>query len=1239
MKKIESIIHFLRCLLSVKIYVGVRPENVSGPAIIFCPPFNSTFFCGLAGFLYLKEGGAKKDEGAVGKELSHRWAEAEKKDLKAILEIRLGTDEYLGGVASLNQMAALISHLKEKSGFKKIFSSPGEIDLLTGLSKRMCAFLRQEEAALRENAGRFITSDLETINSRLTTLKDLAWELERDILANLDKISELAGGAPVKSLGEQAIENYRALNLLLNAIDRLEVRGRDSAGLQVTFALPSLSTWEEIKSELHKKGLMGDFEKRSRIGDLYHLSISLSSALETATFTYKTFSVVGELGRNVRVLRQSIANDEIFHTFCQGKMEGVSFLAHTRWASVGAITEENCHPVNNYTPRDMDGIKVYPHYGAGRWVINAALNGDIDNYRELRGRVEREGIAFPLEVTTDTKIIPLLIERYLLEGCDLQEAFRRAVSQFEGSHAITVTSNCEPDRVYLALKGSGQALYVGIASDVFVFSSEIYGLIERTPYFVKMNGEMASDPHRPETNGQIFVLDRNRGGLFGIKALFYDGSEIHLSPADVVRAEITTRDIDRNHYAHFFLKEISESPQSVEKTLLGKYRITPEGEISFNFGPDTVPAELKEALQKGKIKEIIIIGHGTAAVAGLAVEHGLQRYLAGSGMRIESTVASEMSGFLLREDLSDTMVIPITQSGTTTDTNRAVAMARDRGAWVISIVNRRQSDITTKSHGVFYTSDGRDIEMAVASTKAFYSQVIAGHLLGLYFAKIMGTLPDETIVQEIKNLEKTVPAMREVLNVQDRIKEAAYRLARTRRYWAVVGSGPNKAASDEIRIKLSELCYKTISSDIVENKKHIDLSAEPLIIVCAAGYPEHVLSDIVKDVAIFRAHRAAVVVFADRDEERFIGLADAVIHLPAGPQPLSVIVNTMAGHLWGYFAALSLDEEARFFREFRNRLNTSMAESGFGPGAFYEIMADRRFRRMIQEFTSQLNERRRKNLLAFIDGNTLSDLTLLIKYAAGKIPLEEFWQDFPEENGYGFTPLERLDICLGQIIDELSRPIDAIRHQAKTVTVGTSRKEISLQGPIHDLIVRLGFSVKQLTSKSVFTLHRVQEAVSEIQGYTLYAIENLDVDGNPTDDSTICIVARGGISTQMKSRAEQKSPLIGTKRTITSMKHVYVGQGKLDGASIIIIPLIANDQRVGHLLLLHVQFDEGIGLRSKMDLLGYKYHDIKNTVTEYNLPWHDEYLKDIPLVRLFGEPAEIIAEEIKNRIINTGDNI
>ncbi len=181
-----------------------------------------------------------------------------------------------------------------------------------------------------------------------------------------------------------------------------------------------------------------------------------------------------------------------------------------------------------------------------------------------------------------------------------------------------------------------------------------------------------------------------------------------------------------------------------------------------------------------------------------------------------------------------------------------------------------------------------------------------------------------------------------------------------------MGSGPNKAAADEIRIKLSELCYKTISSDIVENKKHIDLSAEPLILVCAAGNPGPVIEDIVKEVAIFKAHKAAVVVFAEEEDNRFDKIADAVIPIPVAPMPLPVILNTMAGHLWGYYAACGINEEALIFKEFRNNLNLAMAQQVKKNYSLYEKIADVNLRQIINKFYKSFNHHRNEGRLHFI---------------------------------------------------------------------------------------------------------------------------------------------------------------------------------------------------------------------------------------------------------------------------------
>jgi glucosamine--fructose-6-phosphate aminotransferase (isomerizing) len=582
---------------------------------------------------------------------------------------------------------------------------------------------------------------------------------------------------------------------------------------------------------------------------------------------------------------------------------------------------------------------------------------------------------------------------------------------------------------------------------------------------------------------------------------------------------------------------------------------------------------------------------------------------------------------LLKDDLADTLVIPITQSGTTTDTNRAVAMAKERGAFVISIVNRRQSDITAKSHGVFYTSDGRDIEMSVASTKAFYSQIIAGQVLALFIAQLLGARKDDYIAAKLRNLETAPQLMARVFARRGQIS-ASVKKTSAKKFWAIVGSGPNKAAADEIRIKLSELCYKTISSDIVENKKHIDLSAEPLILVCAAGNPGPVVEDIVKEVAIFKAHKAAVIVFAEEEDIRFDKIADAVIPIPAAPMPLPVILNTMAGHLWGYYAACAIDEEALIFRGFRNDLNLAMARQVKMNYSLYERIADVQFRRLINEFYQNFNNSRNNGAFNLLSVRTISDIVLLAKYSAGKLPLEDFRYEFKSDEDFA-SPIDLLDVTLGRAIDELTRPIDAIRHQAKTVTVGTSRKEKELKGIIFDLLDELKFAAKDLTYRNIMTVSRIQPTISAVRGYTVYAINNLDAQGNPAEGSTIAIRKKGGVAKDMKSRVETSAMLMGTKRTIVSTGHVYIGKGKADGAAIVILPLLGENESVSNLLLLHVDYNELLPVGKKKEVLGYRYNDIRNLVNEYNINWDDSYLEKIPLADLFSEPVEILAGRIK----------
>ena len=146
------------------------------------------------------------------------------------------------------------------------------------------------------------------------------------------------------------------------------------------------------------------------------------------------------------------------------------------------------------------------------------------------------------------------------------------------------------------------------------------------------------------------------------------------------------------------------------------------------------------------------------------------------------------------------------------------------------------------------------------------------------------------------------------------------------------------------------------------------------------------------------------------------------------------------------------------------------------------------------------------------------------------------------------------------------------------MTVGTSRKEQPPEGIIFQLLRELNFSLRLLAGRNIIAIRTIQKAVSDVRGYTLYAVDNLDPDGVPQDSSTIAIVKRGGISLKMKSRAEYSRHLMGAKRTIVSMGHVYAGRGKTDGAPIVIIPLLGEGPGVRNLLLVHIVYNEALTL-------------------------------------------------------------
>ncbi len=1016
----------------------------------------------------------------------------------------------------------------------------------------------------------------------IAAAKDALWSLRNDRLRTAREVEALAG----LQATPEALDGYLAIQQSLSAIDRMEVRGRDSAGIGVVVWAHGLTA----------DRLPAGVSWADRCNDPLFVSRSLRITNDVWTFVYKAAAEIGELGDNTRAIRREVMADDVLRHVLAQPGARVTIIGHTRWASVGIISEPNAHPV---TGEEVD--RPSP-------LVLAVLNGDVDNYADLK--VEH-GLSVAEPITTDAKVIPSLVARQLEDGTDLSDAFVATVRQFEGSVAIATVSAAEPDRVMLALKGSGQGMCIGLAEDAFIVASEPYGTVEETSSLVRMDGE----------RGEIIELRSAAAGrLEGMRRFLYDGTVAPMSTDDLSSAGVTTRDIDRGDAPHFLLKEILEAPESFRKTIRG--RIHEHGGLFVaDLDDDVFPSALRRELAEGRIRRIRIIGQGTAAVAGSSMV-SLLVALTGDAIDVDALTATEFSGFGLSPDMSDTLVVAVSQSGTTTDTNRTVDLARARGARVVAIVNRRNSDLVLRADGVLYTSDGRDIEMSVASTKAFYAQVAAGSLLACAISDA-ANLGSAALRSRVLGALRNVPdAMRTVIAQRPAIADAARRHAPAKRYWAVVGNGANAVAAHEVRIKLSELCYKSISCDITEDKKHIDLSCEPLILVCAAGLEGGTASDVAKEIAIYRAHKATPIVVATQGEQRF-DAASAVLNVPEIEQSVAFILSAMVGHLFGYEAALAIDATARPLREIRETIRDVVAThadaASLVAAVSHEVAAPAsRFRDAL--LTGQYD--------GTLEASTAVRLSSVLADLQSRNPLDSYQR----QSGKVVTPVVLLDdltAALTRAIDELTRPVDAIRHQAKTVTVGISRSDEGLMDrALVQAVVAAGASRDRLTYRTLKVLADLDAAVASINGYTRYRIE-----GGDADDATITIIDRAGLSKDLKSRVDGTATLVGTKHRVARDQEVLVTRGRSDGRTVVLVPEVKSGETTG-VTLLHVTFHPTLDAPTmKSVLAGYddRYNRLVDWVKETENEFRDDLLADLPVADALIAPISESAERWRSR--------
>jgi glucosamine--fructose-6-phosphate aminotransferase (isomerizing) len=1007
--------------------------------------------------------------------------------------------------------------------------------------ERLTATLKRLEAELLNPS--LVKNDQTT--RQLESVRDYSWQIQAEVLDNVERTLNLLPDSS-EPVGNRA-RHFVAWGIeqVMENLDRLEVRGRDSAGIVVQLTLDPSWSANSLPAALRV-----ELDRRSNDAHAEGGSVllhTLSDGHSVCRFVYKVANLIGKLGDNGSHLRAAIRGDALLWEVAQVTQQ-LGILAHTRWASNGIINLANCHPVNASLAADQAGAHAIDAN------IMGVLNGDVDNYQQLvTSAVESRHCAIPPAIRTDAKIIPILFRLDTPVDESLEERVLAVVRRLEGSMAIGLLHPHDPGQLYLAQKGSGQSLFVANTRDGWILASEVYGLAARARRCL---------PLVQVGRGGVQVTLTGDAELSLRARLIDDGEPIALA---VEAIEIFSRDIYRGHYDYFLEKEIHEAPSSVRKTLLGRY-IKTGRQLSFNAGEQNDLEPLISRLSDPSlppIRRIMVTGQGTASIAAMGVAHLVQQALDGAPIVVDWAKASELSTRFGKRSMKDTLVVAISQSGTTTDTNRTVDLARADGAWVHAIVNRRNSPLVRKSDSRLFTSDGRDVEMAVASTKAFYCQVAAGKLTALCLAQVLGTLDPAQLYAEILALENLPDRIQEVLAQEEQIAACANDYAPRHRYWAVVGNGPNKIAAEEIRIKLSELCYRSIPCDFTEDKKHIDLSTEPLTLVIANDLPQLVAQDTAKEVAIFKAHNGKPIVFAALGETCFEPYAETTLYLPSVGAGLDFVIAAVAGHVWGFHAARAIDRTAVPFRNVAASLAASLEVPEQAPLPLLQ-----------SEISALLDTIAQGDLDAALPPRIVAQVSQYLGRLAS----------LDAEPASRSTVFSDGITLMKAAYNELSRPIDSIRHQAKTVTVGISRPQKDIAPLLQRALAELGVASAGLAERDRQLLIALSPFLAGVEGGALYKIIGGPYDTEEAPE--LQITHKIGSSAGRTSTYDQPQPAAGSKRRALRLGRAIVSTGPANSESLLLIPVFDEQHWIAEsLALFHIAIIPQASLQQKTVLL------------------------------------------------------
>lgn len=530
------------------------------------------------------------------------------------------------------------------------------------------------------------------------------------------------------------------------------------------------------------------------------------------------------------------------------KLEGTIGIAHTRWATHGKPSKENSHP-------HQDNSKTF----------SVVHNGIIENYNELKKSLEEKGYTFYSQ--TDTEVIPNLIHYYFnidKNNDDLKflRAVRNTCLDLKGSFAIEVISKLYPDNMIVVRQDS--PLVIGTCEDEKYLSSDIPAILSYTRDFYLLND-------------LEFVL------LTKDSAKFYD-KDLNEIEKHTQTIEWNSSAAEKDGFDDFMLKEIYEQPTAIRETIGAKINLNSKCEFDeLGFTKDYLSS----------LNKIYIVACGTAMHAGLSGKNEIEKLCR---IPTEVDIASE---FRYRDPIIDekTLCIFISQSGETADTIAALKLSKEKGAKTLAITNVIGSSITREADYSIYTHAGPEI--AVASTKAYTSQVMLMNILAIYFAEILfgeNSKLIKDLKQDILDLPKKIE---ETLKCNDKIKKFAQQIYQEKDVF-FLGRGIDETVAKEGSLKLKEISYIHSESYAAGELKHGPIALiENGITVISIMTDENLVKKTVSNIqeVITRGAKTLVVTNQDIDKNMF----DEVITIPKTDCFISPILSVIPLQLLAYY--------------------------------------------------------------------------------------------------------------------------------------------------------------------------------------------------------------------------------------------------------------------------------------------------------------------------------------------------